>query len=97
MSSKNQFRTAWSGEMWLAQPKHEIFPLLCPVREFEWVPGWQCEIIFLARAWPSRTAFSLPRTHNLAPMSGSFPRINPMTTSSSFAPTGFGSSVMIFV
>ncbi|MCB1050420.1 MAG: hypothetical protein KDC71_07455 [Acidobacteria bacterium] len=48
MSSKNQFRTAWSGEMWLAQPKHEIFPLLCPVREFEWVPGWQCDIIFLA-------------------------------------------------
>ncbi len=22
-------------------PPDEVFPLLCPVRESEWVPGWQ--------------------------------------------------------
>jgi hypothetical protein len=23
-----------------------VFPLLCPVREAEWVPGWQCRLIY---------------------------------------------------
>jgi hypothetical protein len=23
-----------------------IFPLLCPVREYEWIPSWRCELIF---------------------------------------------------
>lgn len=23
-----------------------VFPLLCPVREYEWIPGWACEMIF---------------------------------------------------
>lgn len=22
-----------------------IFPLLCPVREYEWIPGWRCEML----------------------------------------------------
>lgn len=24
----------------------QVFPLLCPVREAEWVPGWQCRMIY---------------------------------------------------
>jgi hypothetical protein len=24
----------------------EVFPLLCPKREEEWIPGWQCETIW---------------------------------------------------
>jgi hypothetical protein len=24
----------------------QIFPLLCPVREYEWLEGWRCEMIF---------------------------------------------------
>ena len=24
----------------------EIFPLLCPKREEEWIPGWECEVIW---------------------------------------------------
>ncbi|MFN8205801.1 MAG: hypothetical protein U0T82_00130 [Bacteroidales bacterium] len=24
----------------------DIFPLLCPVREYEWIPGWECDMIF---------------------------------------------------
>ena len=26
--------------------KSEIFPLLCPVRERDWLDGWECEIIY---------------------------------------------------
>ncbi|HTZ18339.1 MAG TPA: hypothetical protein VMB78_07850 [Dissulfurispiraceae bacterium] len=24
----------------------QAFPLLCPVREYEWIDGWQCDLIF---------------------------------------------------
>jgi hypothetical protein len=27
-------------------PPEEVFPLLCPVREKEWLPGWDCRMIF---------------------------------------------------
>ena len=27
-------------------PPETVFPLLCPVREDEWVPYWQCELIY---------------------------------------------------
>jgi len=23
-----------------------IFPLLCPAREADWIPGWNCELIY---------------------------------------------------
>ncbi len=23
-----------------------IFPLLCPVREYDWIPGWACKIVY---------------------------------------------------
>lgn len=34
-----------------------IFPLLCPVREYDWIPGWDCRLVYtesgLAEAgWP---------------------------------------------
>jgi hypothetical protein len=24
----------------------EIFPLLCPVREYDWIPDWRCEMVY---------------------------------------------------
>ncbi len=24
----------------------KIFPLLCPVREYEWIPDWRCEMVY---------------------------------------------------
>lgn len=24
----------------------KVFPLLCPVREFDWIPGWECDVIY---------------------------------------------------
>lgn len=23
-----------------------IFPLLCPVREFDWIPSWECQLVY---------------------------------------------------
>ena len=28
-----------------AEPE-SIFPLLCPVREFDWIPSWDCELVY---------------------------------------------------
>ncbi|MBI5248949.1 MAG: hypothetical protein HY912_05590 [Desulfomonile tiedjei] len=30
----------------IAASRSEIFPLLCPVREHEWIDGWTCEMIY---------------------------------------------------
>lgn len=27
-------------------PPEEVHPLLCPVREEEWIPGWSCDLIY---------------------------------------------------
>jgi len=26
-------------------PPERVFPLLCPTREYEWLPGWQCDLL----------------------------------------------------
>lgn len=36
--------TDWTSEL-EAKPE-EVFPLLCPVREYEWLEGWACEMIY---------------------------------------------------
>jgi hypothetical protein len=32
--------------MHLNGPPEEIFPLLCPVREYEWIESWKCDVVF---------------------------------------------------
>lgn len=32
----------------LDAPPTEVFPLLCPIREYEWVDGWACEPVHLS-------------------------------------------------
>lgn len=29
-------------------PPNLVFPLLCPVREYDWIPGWDCQLIYSA-------------------------------------------------
>jgi len=41
----NASRKSFYAEQTLAGPPEEVFPLLCPVRESEWLAGWQCEMI----------------------------------------------------
>jgi len=36
--------TEYSGE--IGAPPEAVFPLLCPVRELEWLAGWSCQMIY---------------------------------------------------
>ncbi|PLX12516.1 MAG: hypothetical protein C0597_13195 [Marinilabiliales bacterium] len=33
-------------EIIINAPAEEIFPLVCPVREYDWIPDWKCKIIY---------------------------------------------------
>ncbi|BBO69491.1 hypothetical protein DSCA_34210 [Desulfosarcina alkanivorans] len=34
--------------MTVCAPPADVFPLLCPVREYEWIEPWSCDMIFSA-------------------------------------------------
>jgi hypothetical protein len=36
------------GAISVAAPAAEVFPLLCPVREYEWIPDWRCTMVYSA-------------------------------------------------
>lgn len=38
--------TTVSASMALGHKPERIFPLLCPVREYEWIEHWKCELLF---------------------------------------------------
>ena len=46
MSSFSAKRVTRTYTQRIAAPPHEVFPLLCPVREREWVEGWECEVVY---------------------------------------------------
>jgi hypothetical protein len=48
MSHLNHLRKVVSHVMQLAAAPGAVFPLLCPVREYEWIEVWQCEMIHSA-------------------------------------------------
>ena len=39
-------RFTHSGLASVAAAPDMIFPLLCPVREYEWIDGWDCQLIY---------------------------------------------------
>ncbi|WP_319582308.1 SRPBCC family protein [uncultured Pseudodesulfovibrio sp.] len=38
-------RLTVSAEMFLEHPAEAIWPLLCPVREYDWIAHWRCEVL----------------------------------------------------
>lgn len=40
------YRLTKTYSMSLHFPPEQVFPLLCPVREYEWIESWQCELIY---------------------------------------------------
>jgi hypothetical protein len=48
MKPKLAPRTTFLDDMHIDAPPSEIFPLLCPVREYEWLDRWRCEIVHTA-------------------------------------------------
>ena len=45
MNRSDLFNTTLSTEMRLSAPPETVFPLLCPVREEEWIPGWKATVL----------------------------------------------------
>lgn len=39
-------RATRASLMRLAAPPEKVFPLLCPVLEYDWIDGWDCEMIW---------------------------------------------------
>jgi hypothetical protein len=39
-------RNVQTGIMQLSAAPREVFPLLCPQREYDWIEAWQCRMIF---------------------------------------------------
>jgi hypothetical protein len=46
MTAFNPIRVIKSYTMTLDAPPAEVFPLLCPVREYEWIEPWSCDMVF---------------------------------------------------
>jgi len=46
MKRANAVRAVHTYEMRLRARPEAVFPLLCPVREHEWVDGWQARVVF---------------------------------------------------
>ncbi|MEZ5103980.1 MAG: hypothetical protein R2757_05765 [Draconibacterium sp.] len=44
-SFKAKRHNVLEGQLLKAAPE-DIFPLLCPKREFSWIPDWKCKIIY---------------------------------------------------
>lgn len=30
----------------LSAPPEQVFPLLCPVKEYDWIPHWRCDLVY---------------------------------------------------
>lgn len=46
MSRENAIHKAVRHEATIRAPVDQVFPLLCPVREYEWIDGWRCELVY---------------------------------------------------
>ena len=41
----DKHRSIKTSSMHLQGTPEQVFPLLCPVREYEWIESWQCEVV----------------------------------------------------
>lgn len=46
MNKSNAKRIVRTAGCLVNAPAGSIFPLLCPVREYDWIPGWKCEMVY---------------------------------------------------
>lgn len=46
MSKENALRVTRSYTQRLVAPPDEVFPLICPVREAEWLDGWEYKMVY---------------------------------------------------
>lgn len=46
MTQFNAKRFTYSGTTSIVAVPDRVFPLLCPVREYEWIDGWDCRLVY---------------------------------------------------
>ena len=46
MSTFKATRLVKSFSRRIAAPASKVFPLLCPTLEYDWLPGWSCELVY---------------------------------------------------
>ena len=46
MKQENSKRVVQNYEFSLQAAAENIFPLLCPTREYEWIDGWRCDLVY---------------------------------------------------
>lgn len=46
LTFSNQLRRTVTADLTFTGRPAAVFPLLCPVREYDWIPGWTCEMIY---------------------------------------------------
>jgi hypothetical protein len=46
LTGKNAKRVSRTYVQHVPEPPGRIFPLLCPVREHDWVPGWTADVLY---------------------------------------------------
>jgi len=39
-------RRRFESSQFIEAPPEEVFPLLCPVREYDWIPEWDCRLVY---------------------------------------------------
>ena len=44
----DRVRVRFAHDQTVSATPEAIFPLLCPVREHDWIPGWQCRLVYTA-------------------------------------------------
>ena len=45
-NAKRAVRTSFEFSYEVSAKPETVFPLLCPVREYEWLDGWACEMLY---------------------------------------------------
>ncbi|MBT8224839.1 MAG: hypothetical protein HKP61_00485 [Dactylosporangium sp.] len=46
MRFTNALRRTFAIDLTFAGTPEQVFPLLCPVREYDWIPGWSCAMVY---------------------------------------------------
>lgn len=41
-----RIRKKFEGRQSIPAPPAAVFPLLCPVREYDWIPEWDCKLVY---------------------------------------------------
>lgn len=56
-------RRVIKGKQHYSFPPKDVFPMLCPVREYEYFPGWECDIVYLDSGLAERGGVFTTHSH----------------------------------